>query len=95
MLTKIGKAFNCAKKRLLVGVKVSSGKWCSPHPGAINDYNFRRPNSGVGGFAPNAVHHMGRSALCERRAQGRQNAREMRINHWKQESRTTVITGLT
>ena len=62
---------------------------------AINDYNFRRPNSGVGGFAPNAVNHMGRSALCERRAQGRQNAREMRINHWKQESRTTVITGLT
>jgi len=62
---------------------------------AIGDYNFRRPNSGVGGFAPNAVHHMGRSALCERRAQGRQNAREMRINYWKQENRTTVITGLT
>lgn len=62
---------------------------------AISDYNFRRPNAGVGGFAPNAVHHLGRSALKERRAQGRQNAREMRINYWKQEGRTTVITGLT
>lgn len=62
---------------------------------AIEDYNFRRPNSGVGGFASNTVHHMVRSALCERRAQDRQNAREMRINYWKQESRTTVITGLT
>lgn len=62
---------------------------------AIEDYNFRRPNSGIGGFAPNSVHHMGRSALCKRRAQGRQNAREMRINFWKKESRTTVITGLT
>jgi putative transposase len=60
---------------------------------AINDYNFRRPNSGVGGFAPNSVHHMGRSALCERRAQGRQNARKMRIFNWKQETQIHVTTG--
>lgn len=62
---------------------------------AITDYNFRRPNSGNGGFAPNLVHHMGRSALSERRAQGRQRARKMRILHWKKESQTTVIQGLT
>ena len=52
---------------------------------AIIDYNLRRPNSVVGGFARNMVHHMGRSALCERRARYRQNARDMRINYWKQE----------
>jgi putative transposase len=57
----------------------------------ISDYNFRRPNAGVGGFAPEAVHRLGRSALSQRRARGRQETREMRINHWKQESRTTVI----
>ncbi len=34
---------------------------------AIWHYNFRRPNSGNGGFAPNIVHLLGRTLLSERR----------------------------
>ena len=55
---------------------------------AIRDYNFRRPNSGNGGFAPQLVHLRGRASLTKRREDGRQKARNMRVNHWKQEGRS-------
>ncbi len=48
---------------------------------AIRDYNFRRPNAGVGGFAPHLVHLRGRASLIARRAIDRTKARNMRINH--------------
>jgi putative transposase len=51
---------------------------------AIRDYNFRRPNSGNGGFAPNSVHVQGRKALTERRKEARQYAENRRRNHWDQ-----------
>ena len=49
---------------------------------AIWDYNFRRPNAGNGGFAPNSVHQQGRVALTERRKEARQHAENRRRNHW-------------
>lgn len=51
---------------------------------AIWDYNFRRPNSGNGGFAPNSVHIQGRWALAERRKKARQHTENRRRNHWDQ-----------
>lgn len=51
---------------------------------AIWDYNFRRPNAGNGGFAPNSVHLQGRSALTERRKQCRQKTENQRRRHWEQ-----------
>jgi transposase InsO family protein len=51
---------------------------------AIDDYNFRRPNAGNGGFAPNSVHHQGRHALTERRKLARQTTENRRRQHWEQ-----------
>lgn len=51
---------------------------------AIWDYNFRRPNEGNGGFAPNSVHHQGRHALMKRRKESRQTTENRRRNHWSQ-----------
>ena len=51
----------------------------------IWDYNFRRPNAGNGGFAPNSVHIQGRYALTERRKQARQQTENLRRKHWNQD----------
>jgi len=51
---------------------------------AIWDYNFRRPNAGNGGFAPNSVHHMGRHALTKRRLRARQITANQRRSYWRQ-----------
>lgn len=51
---------------------------------AIWDYNFRRPNEGNGGFAPNSVHHQGRHALTKRRKESRQFTENRRRKHWSQ-----------
>jgi putative transposase len=51
---------------------------------AIWDYNFRRPNAGNGGFAPNSVHIQGRRVLTERRKEARQHTENRRRNHWDQ-----------
>ena len=45
---------------------------------AIWDYNFRRPNAGNGGFAPDSVHVQGRRALTERRKEARQHVRKQK-----------------
>ena len=50
----------------------------------IWDYNFRRPNAGNGGFAPNSVHVQGRRALTKRRKEARQQTENRRRNHWDQ-----------
>ena len=50
---------------------------------AIWDYNFRRPNSGNGGFAPNIVHVLGRAILSERRKTARQTTEARRRKHWE------------
>lgn len=52
---------------------------------AIWDYNYRRPNEGNGGFAPNSVHHQGRHALTKRRKESRQFTENRRRNHWSQD----------
>lgn len=52
----------------------------------IKDYNFKRPNAGNGGFAPNAVHHLGRYKLTEDRKVARQKAEKKRRMYWTQES---------
>jgi putative transposase len=49
----------------------------------IHDYNFNRPNMGVGGHSPNAVHHMGRAALMSHRKSGRSKAIKSRTQFWK------------
>lgn len=51
----------------------------------IEDYNFRRPNAGAGGFAPNSVHHQGRWILQKRREEARQETENRRRKHWNQE----------
>jgi putative transposase len=51
---------------------------------AIWHYNFRRPNAGNGGFAPNSVHLMGRKILTERRKEARQHTENRRRKHWDQ-----------
>lgn len=51
----------------------------------ISDYNENRPNQGNGGFAPNLVHHVGRTVLTKIRVAARQRTQEMRRKHWKQE----------
>lgn len=51
----------------------------------IWDYNFRRPNAGNGGFAPNSVHVQGRRTLTERRKETRQHAENRRRKHWDQD----------
>lgn len=53
---------------------------------AIQDYNFRRPNAGNGGFAPCSVHILGRKYLNERRKNARQITHARRRNFWDQES---------
>lgn len=53
---------------------------------AIWDFNFRRPNAGNGGFAPNSVHLLGRKCLLDRRTNARQSTQERRRNFWDQES---------
>ncbi|MFW7381984.1 MAG: integrase core domain-containing protein [Oligoflexus sp.] len=50
----------------------------------IWDYNFRRPNAGNGGFAPNSVHHLGRSVLMERRKAARKQTAFARRSFWKE-----------
>lgn len=50
----------------------------------IWDYNFRRPNAGNGGFAPNSVHIQGRNSLTKRRKEARQETENRRRNHWDQ-----------
>lgn len=52
--------------------------------GKIWDYNFRRPNAGNGGFAPNSIHVQGRAALTKRRKQCRQSTENRRRKHWDQ-----------
>jgi len=52
----------------------------------IEDYNFRRPNAGIGGFAPNSVHHQGRMPLIKRRQEARQNTENLRRNYWEKEN---------
>jgi len=51
----------------------------------IWDYNFRRPNAGNGGFAPNSVHIQGRHALTKRRKEARQHTENRRRKHWEQD----------
>lgn len=51
----------------------------------IWDYNFRRPNAGNGGFAPNSVHILGRRALTERRKKARRHTENRRRKHWDQD----------
>ena len=55
----------------------------------IWDYNFRRPNAGNGGFAPNSVHHQGRAALTKRRKQYRQTTENRRRRHWERDQPAT------
>lgn len=59
---------------------------------AIWDYNFRRPNSGNGGFAPNSVHLTGRRALSDRRANARQDTAKMRRRTWESENQARAQT---
>lgn len=49
----------------------------------IYDYNFNRPNMGVGGHSTNSVHHMGRTALINHRKSGRYKAMKSRTQFWK------------
>lgn len=58
----------------------------------IQDYNFRRPNAGNGGFAPNIVHVLGRKILAERRKTARQTTEARRRKHWDQEQQATLET---
>lgn len=53
---------------------------------AISDFNFRRPNAGNGGFAPDSVHILGRKCLLDRRTNARQYTQERRRNFWDQEN---------
>jgi putative transposase len=53
---------------------------------SIWDFNFRRPNAGNGGFAPNSVHILGRKVLLDRRNRARQTTHERRRKFWEQES---------
>lgn len=55
----------------------------------IEDYNFRRPNAGNGGFAPNSVHLQGRKVLTDRRKLARQTTENRRRKHWDQSQLTT------
>jgi putative transposase len=50
---------------------------------AIFDYNHFRPNSGNGGFAPSAVHELGRKKLSDQRQIHRQKTETERRNYWK------------
>lgn len=50
----------------------------------IWDYNYERPNSGNGGFAPAVVHAQGRSTLTKKRFVARQKTRNERITYWNQ-----------
>lgn len=58
---------------------------------AIDDYNYRRPNAGNGGFAPNSVHLVGRHVLWERRKTARQETELRRRKHWDQEQKTMLL----
>lgn len=61
----------------------------------IKEYNFNRPNMGVGGFAPNSVHHWGRKALMEHRKSGRLSTRRARNIYWKSQEAGHVAESLT
>jgi transposase InsO family protein len=50
----------------------------------IGDYNYERPNSGNGGFAPAVVHAQGRGKLTKGRLAARQKTRNERITYWNQ-----------
>lgn len=52
----------------------------------IQDYIFRRPNAGNGGFAPIMVHMFGRKYMIERRENARQLTQNRRRNFWDQET---------
>ena len=52
----------------------------------ILEYNFERPNSGNGGFSPNAVHIQGRYALEESRKNSRQTSHNRRRIYWNKET---------
>ena len=54
----------------------------------MHEYNFERPNSGNGGFSPNAVHVQGRYALEVTRKKARQTSHDRRRIYWNKE--TTV-----
>lgn len=58
---------------------------------AIFDYNFRRPNAGNGGFAPNIVHVLGRHVLSERRKTARHETELRRRKHWDQEQQAMPL----
>ena len=51
--------------------------------GKIKEYNFERPNMGIGGFSPNSVHVSGRKFLMEHRKSGRKSTRNARKYYWK------------
>jgi len=53
---------------------------------ALDEYNYRRPNEGNGGFAPNAVHVSGRWALMKRREEARLYTEKKRREHWEREA---------
>ena len=52
----------------------------------IQDYIFRRPNAGNGGFAPIMVHMFGRKYMITRRENARQMTEKKRRNFWDQET---------
>lgn len=52
---------------------------------AILEYNFDRPCSGNGGFAPAVVHQQGRAKLTKEREEARRKSRVERIKYWNQE----------
>lgn len=56
----------------------------------IQDYNYRRPNAGNGGFAPASVHLLGRHVLSERRKTARQTTEARRRNHWRNQEQLTL-----
>lgn len=56
--------------------------------GKIKEYNFERPNMGVGGFAPNSVHVSGRKFLMDHRKSGRKTTRSARRNYWESQGTT-------
>ena len=52
----------------------------------IQDYIFRRPNAGNGGFAPIMVHMFGRKSMITRRENARQMTEKKRRIFWDQET---------
>lgn len=48
----------------------------------IADYNWRRPNAGIGGFSPASIHEFGRAAMTARRIHDRRVTRKNRMKFW-------------